>query len=290
MIRAGSGGCRPTWRTWAVATLALGALAVGGCTLFTSFSGLTGGVRDGAADGPPGCSGATRFCTTTDVKPYFCSDFDTPDADLSEGFVRLSSGGVGGTSTLDSLSFVSCPHSARMTMFGFDAGQTSFESLVGTLWTSVTPPPPSLVCSFQWNPHALSSAVGDSAIFFKIDFFAAPGVVVDGGQGVAVELRLAIKSTGDLLVLERDLIGGSDSLHDFGVSPALDQWHSIVVETAPSVGTAYTVSVDGKASPYTLGRLVPQDESGLQIVVGPDTLSNTASTGWDFAYDNILCY
>jgi hypothetical protein len=271
------------------------ALAVAPACLFPDVGNL-GGEADAGVDAEAGAMDARQqdtspmpdasvdagpWCAAHDAGYLFCADFDESNMAV-QAFDLEGQVGQGGMFSVTTSTFVSAPQSALGVANPFDAGQTSGDRLIKSLWSLGTTPA-SITCSTQWDPVALSTTPNDYAHVIAFELYSD----AMGTQQIAY-FGLNMLPSGALELLE--IHGNTATPHAVVSSVATGSWVPVTMTLSP--GQQYSVTVGTQNATGTLASPVPSPSHGT-LEVGPAYFAaNTPSSspGWTFGYDNVICY
>jgi hypothetical protein len=237
---------------------------------------------------PPG----DDWCASQDAGFRLCSDFDLPDAAVTQGFdlgVVPVPFGAGGSFQLNSMVSVSPPFSALGIGNPFDAGTTSGDRLEGTL-SPLGATPTTIRCAVEWMPVHVSTVAGDYAHIFSITVFT------DAAEANQVaNFSVQMHGDGSLIFLEDYPPSiAMEVPHTIPAQVGTGTWYAVQIVLATSSGTAaYAASVGGVQTGAGMLAVPLPATSHLTLSVGPAYFAGattTASPGWTFGYDNVICY
>lgn len=239
-------------------------------------------------------------------------------------------GGAGGSFALNADNPYSAPNSAFGISGAFDAGSGAGVQLAGPLWQGAQSAQTTLTCALQLAAAQLSTESGDSAVVMALMIGDSSGssmvqldLVVDTHGAVSFqEIDSMPQSDPDSGCADTGSIaadaaglddggpeGGEDSsipgppdaalgeagspttaTYGLPASVVVGSWVSIQMQFTTGAGpsTAFSVSVDSQQVKGMLLQPFPSPMTAT-LSIGPTDLGS-ASSGWSFFYDNVICY
>ncbi len=217
---------------------------------------------------------AARFCATQDAA--FCDDFDDDDASVTARWPGFEVLDAGGTAAISSTSFTSAPHGA---VFHENAVGASKPTGLRLAYYQVGVVP--FGCELEFQPLALSTTGADGSNVLV-------AVVAPMGQGATtrLEVYLVVGPTGALHAEIDPHPTGSASMIPFTKTSAAPGRFTHLAIRADATGV--TMSADGETlGPVPHGFAAPVT---YDLYVGAHAFQPASgSTGWTFAYDDVLC-
>ncbi len=280
----------------------LSVLVFSACGLFPDLSGLAekdAGVLDApvtdasgdvaTTDAPPDVittpDGAATWCATQDAGYRLCADYDESN-NVTQSFDSEGQVGVGGTLSISTSTFVSASQSAFGIANPFGPGQTSGDREIKALW-ALGATPGSISCTLQWDPVALSTTQNDYAHVISIGLYAD-----SAGTQALVSYNVNMLATGQLVLLEYyPNQGSANATHVISSSIAVNTWRAVTL-TFSATAQTYSASYGTSGTSGVLAKPVPST-SFASAEIGPAYFggsTTTASPGWAFGYDNVICY